>query len=199
VKSLFCDIGGCFLTNAWDHVARREACERFSIDFAAFERLHETVADLFEKGRLTLDEYLDRTVFSVASPNAVSRDGFVAFIRSCSRPLGAALDVLSDFRRDHSIRCFALNNESREMNAYRIEAFGLRDRFDAFLSSCYLGIRKPEPAIYRLALEIAGAHPAESLLIDDRGPNLEPASALGMQTLLFETPEGLDERLRAWV
>ncbi len=155
--------------------------------------------DLFERGRLTLDEYLDRTVFAIASPKTVSREEFVGFIRSCSRPLGHALDVLADFRRDHSVRCFALNNESREMNDYRIETFGLRDRFDGFLSSCYLGLRKPEPAIYRLALEIAGAHPAESLMIDDRAPNLEPASALGMQTLLFETSQGLDEALRAWV
>jgi len=199
VKTLFCDIGGCFLTNAWDKEERRSACETFALDFEAFERFHESAVDLFERGRLTLDEYLDRTVFAVASPKTVSREGFVAFIRSCSRPIERAFDVLADFRRDHAVRCFALNNESREMNDYRIETFGLRDRFDGFLSSCYLGLRKPEPAIYRLALEIAGARPAESLMVDDRAPNLAPAAALGMRTLLFETPRGLDEGLRAWI
>jgi putative hydrolase of the HAD superfamily len=199
VKTLFCDIGGCFLTNAWDRGERRSACETFALDFDAFEGLHEAAVDLFERGGLTLDEYLDRTVFAVASPKTVSREAFAAFMRSCSRPLGRALDVLSDFRASHPIRCFVLNNESREMNDYRIETFGLRDRFDGFLSSCYLGLRKPEPEIYRLALEIAGARPAESLMIDDRAPNLEPASSLGMRTLLFETPRGLDEGLRAWI
>jgi len=197
VRVLFCDLGGCFLSNAWDHAARRRACEKFGIDPGRFEVLHASAAEGFEKGSLTLAEYLKRTVFAVGSPVAVSAEEFMDFMKSCSRKLGDALDVLVDFRREHPVRCVALNNESRELNEFRIDAFGLRETFDAFFSSCYLGLRKPEAAIYRLAIEVTGAHPQDSLLIDDREENLSPAADLGMQTFLFD-PVGLARRLRAW-
>lgn len=199
MKALFCDLGGCFLTNAWDHEERRSACARFGIDAGRFETLHGAVVEGFEKGLITLDEYLARTVFAVASAPAVSRDAFVEFMKACSRELGGAFDVLADFRRSRPVRCLALNNESRELNEYRIEEFGLRERFDAFFSSCYLGLRKPDPAIYRLAVDVSGVSARESLLVDDREENLKPAAELGMQTFLFDSPAGLARRLRAWV
>jgi putative hydrolase of the HAD superfamily len=197
VRALFCDLGGCFLSNAWDHAARRRACEKFGIDPGRFEVLHAAAAEGFEKGSLTLAEYLARTVFAAGSPAAVSAQEFTAFMKSCSRKLGDALDVLADFRREHPVRCVVLNNESRELNDFRIDTFGLRERFDAFFSSCYLGLRKPEAAIYWLAVQVTGARPQESLLIDDREENLRPAADLGMQTFLFD-PVGLARRLRAW-
>ncbi len=80
----------------------------------------------------------------------------------------------------------SLNNESLEINEYRIEKFKLRDYFEAFFSSCYLGVRKPDPGIYSLALKITQQNPAQCILIDDRGLNLECAREVGMQTILFK-------------
>ncbi len=50
----------------------------------------------------------------------------------------------------------ALNNEARETNEYRFGKFGLRRYFKVAFSSCYVGLRKPEPAMYRRALDILG-------------------------------------------
>ena len=80
----------------------------------------------------------------------------------------------------------AINNEAAEINAYRIQQFGLRDIFGAFFSSCYLGVRKPDREIYRLALKITQSEPTECVLIDDRGLNLECAREMGMHTIQFE-------------
>jgi putative hydrolase of the HAD superfamily len=78
-----------------------------------------------------------------------------------------------------------LNNEARETNEYRFDKFGLRDPIDLALSSCYLGLRKPEPAIYRRALDIL-CRPAERVLfIDDRQENAAAAAAAGMKTIRF--------------
>jgi putative hydrolase of the HAD superfamily len=49
-----------------------------------------------------------------------------------------------------------------------------------------LGLRKPDPGIYKLALKITQQKPAECILIDDRGLNLECARELGMRTILFK-------------
>lgn len=45
-----------------------------------------------------------------------------------------------------------LSNESLKMNDHRIETFGLREYFSVFMSSCYLGMKKPEEGIYRVAV-----------------------------------------------
>ena len=89
----------------------------------------------------------------------------------------------------------SLNNESREINEYRIHTFHLRDYFQAFFSSCYLGVRKPEEQIYRLALEISQREPEECILIDDRGLNLECARELGMHTIQFKNVDQLRKDL----
>lgn len=44
-----------------------------------------------------------------------------------------------------------INNESKELNQYRIQTFGLREIFALFISSCFVGLRKPEAGIYRRA------------------------------------------------
>ena len=80
-----------------------------------------------------------------------------------------------------------LNNESEDLNAYRIETFGIAEIFEAFISSCWLGVRKPIRRFYGRALGIAHAEPATSLFIDDRQQNLTPATTLGMNVILFKS------------
>ena len=88
-----------------------------------------------------------------------------------------------------------INNESKELNEYRIHRFGLREIFTLFLSSCYVGLRKPEDAIYRLALEVTQKIPEECCFVDDRALNLEAAERLGMHTIRMESAEQLREGL----
>jgi putative hydrolase of the HAD superfamily len=92
-------------------------------------------------------------------------------------------------------RLMTLNNESAELNLYRIDRFGLRDIFVAFFSSCWLGVLKPARRIYEVALAMAQADPARSLFIDDRPRNLEPAAALGMRTIHYSDPARLEAEL----
>ena len=84
-----------------------------------------------------------------------------------------------------------INNESRELNDYRIEKFGLRKIFRVFVSSCFVGLRKPEREIYRLALEITQIPAEECCFIDDRALNLECAAKLGMHTIEMRQVEQL--------
>ncbi|MPZ21064.1 MAG: HAD-IA family hydrolase [Luteitalea sp.] len=88
-----------------------------------------------------------------------------------------------------------INNESRELNRYRIDTFRLRDIFCAFFSSCYLGVRKPDARIYEIALDVMQAEPATSLFVDDREENVEAARALGMPTIHVTDLRGLTEQL----
>ena len=88
-----------------------------------------------------------------------------------------------------------INNESKELNEYRIRHFGLCELFDVFFSSCWLGVRKPTRQIYERVLGMTHANPARSVFVDDREQNLAPARALGIQTILFTGAEPLSRSL----
>lgn len=193
VTALFWDLGGVVLTNGWDRPARRQAVEQFRLDWDDFEDRHELLLNGFETGTVSLSEYLQRTVFY--RERAFTRDDFKKFMFECSQPLPESLEVLSEVVATGKYFVAALNNESAEMNEYRIDTFHLRKYFEAFFSSCYLGVRKPDDGIYRRALSIAHRKPAECIFIDDRGLNLECAKEMGMQVIHFRNANQLRQSL----
>jgi putative hydrolase of the HAD superfamily len=143
----------------------------------------------FERGKITLDEYLDRTVFY--RPRAFSRDEFKNFMYSLSQPDPDVLRLARVLAESGKYLMGTINNESRELNLYRIEKFGMRSIFRVFVSSCFVGLRKPEEGIYRLALDITQQTAEACCFIDDRALNLEVAKRLGMHTIEMDDPEQL--------
>ncbi len=193
IKVLLFDVGGVLLTNAWDRHSRSRVCERFNVDLAEFEERHAFVATDFEIGKLSLDEYLERTVFY--RPRTFSKEEFFQFMKDQSQPLEPSLTLATAIAASGRYLMGTLNNESRELNDYRIATFGLTDLFDVFFSSCYLGVRKPAEDIYRMALDVTQHRPEECLFIDDRPLNLECATLLGLRTIHFEGAEDLRAKL----
>ena len=193
VTTLFCDLGGVFLTNGWDRTARREAVEKFRLDWEEFEDRHELLLNGFETGTVTLSEYMQRTVFY--RERSFTRDEFKKFIFEQSKPFPESLELLGSLAQTGKYLIAALNNESLEINEYRIDTFNLRKYFESFFSSCYLGVRKPDDGIYRRTLSITHRKPSECIFIDDRGLNLECAKELGMTTVHFRNANQLRESL----
>jgi putative hydrolase of the HAD superfamily len=185
ISALFWDIGGVILSNGWDASARAEAVRRFSLDPVDFDERHRRAEDEFETGKLSLEAYLDRTVFFRERPFA--REQFKNFVFAQSRENKETRVVLDELTATHRYFLATLNNDSEELNGYRINKFDLTRNFAAFFTSCYLRVRKPEPRIYQLALGITQRGPEECIFIDDRPANLEPAKALGMTTILFRS------------
>jgi putative hydrolase of the HAD superfamily len=195
ISHLFFDIGGVLASNAWSTPQRAHAAERFGLDAAEFEQQHRDAIGTFEQGRMSLYEYLDATVFY--RERDFSRQEFVAFMQGESRPDPTTIALARRLAAGGRYRMMTLNNESLELNLYRIERFGLRDIFDAFFSSCWLGYTKPSHRIYELALGMSQARSDRAVFIDDREPNLVPARALGMRTIHFTTGERLAGELAA--
>ncbi|MEO7961373.1 MAG: HAD-IA family hydrolase [Ginsengibacter sp.] len=166
-KILFSDIGGVLLSNGWPHEARQAAAEKFRLDFNEMTGLHNFIFNVFEIGKVSLDEYLSTVVFN--HQRDFSREEFWEFMLSQSCELPQMLPWLVDWkRRNPAVKIISINNEARDLNNYRIKKFRLHDFFDAFVSSCEVGMRKPDPGIFRLALGIAQAAPEECLYFDDR-------------------------------
>jgi putative hydrolase of the HAD superfamily len=193
VSTLFWDNGGVILTNGWDRGARKKAVELFHLDWADFEDRHELMLNSFECGQTSLDEYLRRTVFYRERP--FTMDEFKKFMFDQSQAYPEPLAFLGQLAKAKRYIMASLNNESLEINEYRIHTFHLRDYFEVFFSSCYLGVRKPGREIYSLALKITQRDPQECLLIDDRGLNLECAREMGVHTIQFANLDQLKKDL----
>jgi putative hydrolase of the HAD superfamily len=189
ITTLFWDIGGVILTNGWDRESRKEAAAAFHLDWEDFQDRHDLSFPAFDSGQITLNQYLDRTLFY--RPRAFTREEFSAQSREFP-DVRAILDKVTD-----SGKYFvgAINNEPLELNQYRIEAFQLRRNFLVFFSSCYVRSRKPEETIFRVALEVSQRPPEQCLFIDDRPLNLESPRRLGMNTIHHQNAEQLRSEL----
>jgi putative hydrolase of the HAD superfamily len=193
VTTLFWDVGGVILSNAWDQEERRAAFKQFGLDEDSFEKRHAKFFTLLEIGGISLDEYLKQTVFYV--PRTFTPEDFKAFMFAQSSENHTTRALLDEITAAGRYLMATLNNESAELNAYRIREFQLKRNFTVFLTSCYLGVRKPDAAIYQRALDITQRAPEECIFIDDRAPNIEAARRLGIRTILFENPAQLAKEL----
>ena len=183
IRHVFFDIGGVLGSNGWDREQRDRAVERFKLDPQDFQCRHEEIVSEWEEGRITIDEYLYITVFW--APRNFSREEFIDFMYSQSVPDEGVVSIARALTGHARYTLMTLNNEADELNRHRIEKFGISEIFEAFLSSCWLGVRKPTRKFYERGLGIAQARPASSLFIDDRQQNITTASALGMNVVLF--------------
>ena len=190
------DVAGVLLTNGWDRGERAAAIAHFHLDLAAFESRQLAPYDAWERGWTPVTDYLDATVFY--EPRGFSHDEFFAFMLSQSQlqPDGA-LGILKELAASNQYLLGAFNNEPRETNEYRFQRFGLRELFQVTLCSCYLGLRKPESAIYQQALGILGRPAERVLFIDDRAENVAGAEAAGMKAVRFEGEAALRRELEA--
>jgi len=193
---MFWDIGGVILTNGWDRHSRREAAKVFDLDYEEFQDRHDLSFPALDAGRITLDEYLDRTLFYRARP--FTREEFTAYIFAQSREFRETRAVLDDVTKENKYFIGSINNEPLELNEYRIEAFDLRRNFEVFFSSCYLGSRKPEESIFRIALEVTQRPPEKCIFVDDRALNLEVPRRLGMHVIHYQDAAQLRSELRKY-
>jgi len=178
------DVGGVLLTNGWDTGERRIAIERFQLDAPGFEARHHATYPAWERGAITAQAYLDAVVFN--QPRSFSHDEFFAFILAQSKILpDSGLGTLQELAASNRCMLGAFNNEARETNKYRFETFELFRYFKVALSSCYLGLRKPDAPIYQAALDILGRPSERILFIDDRIENVNGALNAGMKAIQF--------------
>ncbi len=193
IDSIFWDIGGVVLTNGWDRNSRKAAAEAFHLDWEEFSDRHDLSFPAFDCGQITMEEYLNRTLFY--RPRSFSREEFTAFMFAQSKPLPGSREVLDAVTSTKKYFVGAINNEPLELNEYRIKAFQLRRNFLVFFSSCYVHSRKPEPTIFKVALEVTQRSAERCIFIDDRPLNLESPKKLGFNTIHFQNPDQLKSDL----
>ncbi len=195
IRTIFCDIGGVVLTNGWDRSARRLAAERFHLDLADLDERHHYVFDTYEEGKTSLDDYLNHVVFH--QPRPFTREDFKAVMFAQSQRLPGMTELLADLRARYRLRIFALSNEGRELTLHRVQTFRLAELMDAFVCSCFVHLRKPDPDMFRLALDVAQVSPDEAAYIEDRAMFAQIAAEHGFHAIHHTGLETTRARLAA--
>ncbi len=182
ITCVFLDVGGVLLTDGWDHLARRRAAKNFKLEWAEMEDRHRLTFEIFEEGKISLEEYLSLVVFH--QKRNFTRSQFRRYMFEQSKAFPDMIDLVAQLKLNLGLKIAIVSNEARELNAYRIDKFGLDRLVDCFISSCFVHIRKPDADIFRLALDIAQVRPARAVFIDNTLMFVQIAAGLGIQGVL---------------
>jgi putative hydrolase of the HAD superfamily len=147
-------------TNAWARLERSE------VDLGGFAELYEAEA--------------------AAAGHRVDAEAVLALLSGELRP--AMVQALRRIRGEGLVQACLTNNVAG-MESVRPELGEVMEIFDAVLESSKLGVRKPDPRFYDLALEAVDVQPTEAVFLDDLGINLKPARALGITTIKVADPD----------
>lgn len=182
VTALFLDVGGVMLTNGWDRKAREAAAKQFGLDLDDLNDRHRMTFDTYETGKLSLEEYLNTSVFYKERPFTLEE--FRKFMFDQSVPYSEMIDLIKALKEKYKLRIAVVNNEGRELNEYRIKAYKLNEFVDFFISSCFVHFRKPDADIWKIALDIAQVPREEVVYIDDRPMFVQVAQRLGLRGIV---------------
>jgi putative hydrolase of the HAD superfamily len=184
INTLFLDIGGVLLTNGWDHHARRRAAKKFKLNFTEMEDRHRLNFEVFEQGKLTMEEYLNRVAFH--QKRSFTRARFRDFMFAQSKPYPEMIELVGKLKARYGLKVVVVSNESKELNAYRIRKYQLDRLADSFISSCFVRFRKPDRDIFRLALETSQTPARAVVFIENTPLFVRIAEGLGIRSVLHK-------------
>ncbi|MEO8795046.1 MAG: HAD-IA family hydrolase [Daejeonella sp.] len=180
VKVVFCDVGGVLLSNGWGHLSRQKAAKKFNLNYSEMSVLHDFIFNVYEIGKISLDEYLETVVFN--HERDFTKEEFKEFMFQESVELPQMLNWFKEWKSTCGFTVISINNEGRELNDFRIKKFDLHQCFDAFISSCEVAVRKPDPGIFSLAMGVAQVKPHECVYFDDRIMLVKTAQSMGIKS-----------------
>lgn len=181
IKTLFLDIGDVLLSNGWGHESRMAAAKTFHLNFNEMQSRHRLVANTFEEGKLTLNEYLKLVVFYEEQP--FTPEQFQKFMYAQTTPDVEMIEFMRQLKEKYHLKIAVINNEARDLNEYRINKYRLNQFVDFFISSCYVHLRKPDVDIFRLALDMAHEEPENVVYIDDTQMFIDIAKNMGIRSI----------------
>jgi putative hydrolase of the HAD superfamily len=189
------DIGGVLLSNGWDRHARKRAADNFGLDLTELNERHHQNFEIYEIGKLSLDEYLSRVIFH--QKQEFTRAQFQQFMFEQSTPILEMIELISRLKILYGLKIVAVSNEGRELNNYRIQHFNLTHIFDFFVSSCFVKMRKPDPDIFQLAFDMVQT-PAEHIVyIDNTALFTDMAKKNGMHSIYHQNYHNTCKQLAA--
>jgi putative hydrolase of the HAD superfamily len=148
--------------------------------------------EAFCRGTLTREAFAERFVRDWGID--VPPDRFLQAFRSWSKRLLPGAEALLASLRPR-FRLAALSNSNEVHWERNADDLGVNDLFEVAISSHHVGICKPDPGIYRVAIDRLGVPPGAIMFFDDVPANVAAAAQLGIRAYCVDGVEGVRERL----
>jgi putative hydrolase of the HAD superfamily len=186
IEAFFFDLGGVILRTEFE-APREQLAERLDLSYEELVRMvfESEGARQASLGRITTQQHWEGVAARLGRPTsevAAMRDEFFGG-DLLDRQL---LDLIRSLRPTR--RTGLISNGWPDLRDYVVKN-KFDDAFDTLIISAEVGLLKPDPRIYELALRTLGASAAQSVLVDDTPANLKAATAMGMRGILFSNPD----------
>lgn len=187
IRAVIWDLGGVIL-DVEDLVPRRELAR--SLDTTC-EELEELVlygpsSVAAQRGEITVEKHWENILEALGLPVG-EMEAVRAGFWGRDRIEADLVDFIRSLRPEYT--SVLLSNAFANLRELLTERWKIVDLFDHLVISAEEGVVKPDPRIYRIALDRAGVAPAEAVFTDDLIENVEGARAVGMHALHYENPE----------
>ena len=194
IRAVFFDLGGVILRTEFES-PRQHLAERLNIEYQDLVRLvfESETSRLAFLGELTAEDHWAAVLKRLGRPSSelrLIRDEFFA---------GDVLDrSLLTFIRTlrPTLKTGIISNAWDDLRPYLVKE-NFTDAFDTIVISAEVGRTKPDPEIYRLALEQAQVQPHEALFVDDFPTNIEGCEKVGIRGILFQDPDVVMQEVKA--
>ena len=187
IKTIFWDIGGV-LERTEDRSPREAIAEELGWSTGDLARLIFGHSDEYriQLGQISPDEHFANIAKALKIPVSSVTDVFAEFFAG-DRLDRDLVDYIRALKQDHTTA--VISNYTVILRDKIENQWQIRDAFDELIVSSEVGIMKPNPGIYQIALERTNALPEEAVFIDDFIENVESAKLVGMHAILFETSQ----------
>jgi len=194
IQAVIFDLGGVLLRTE-DRSTRHKLAERFGISYAELEELvfFSTTGKLASVGRVSSQQHW-QTVAEELGISSQEIENFQKEYFEGDRLDMEMIDFIRSLRKEY--RTALLTNAWDNLRSW-LEELGVSDAFDHLIISAELGLAKPDPRLYNLALEQIGVKAEQAILVDDFIENVEGARSVGMQAILFKNPSQARKELAA--
>jgi putative hydrolase of the HAD superfamily len=150
-----------------------------------------------KRGQISVEEFHDRILRPLGIVEAQAQSEYMTRLKEGRDKVHPGMAALLNELKPRYRLGLLSNTDLVEMETWIKEVQGLPGIFDVVVSSAKAGMAKPEPEIYQLALKLLGIAPEEALFIDDLPRNTIAAEALGIPSIVFESPAQLRRELQA--
>jgi epoxide hydrolase-like predicted phosphatase len=192
ITTIFFDWGGVIADDPGDDFLKLLLKDGGASE-AQTEEIYETYMRRFMRGEITEKEYWDelRAKYGLKIHDSISEE----FKKWNGLVKNEEVWSLISEAKAHGLQVAILSNVI-EPTYNALAQTGYYDDFDEVIASCKVGFAKPQREIYELALAQLKTTALQSVFIDDKQRNLDPAEAMGFRTILAQNPAQIISDIR---
>jgi len=196
VKIIIFDLGSVVLTGDWHHISkkfREDMRNEFGTTEEDYEKGYQSIWRDFNIGKMIEEEFWN-SFFEITDAKNRSVDKAKEIWRRYHHFLENMQKLVKKLKENYKV--VALSNIPKEFLDFKREKFNLDSLFEIIVASGYVGQEKPNKEIFSIILEKLDAKPMECLFIDDKEININTATGMGMNAILFKGQSDLEKALK---